>query len=35
LYDLLTVAEKLARLDAGGYAAVKQRLRLMGSKWPP
>lgn len=31
-YDLLSVDQKIAKLDAGGFAAVKQRNRLAYSK---
>lgn len=37
-YDLLTPQEKLARLDASGFGAVKERLALheaiLGVRWP-
>ena|SRR6266545_1854885 len=28
-YDALTTEQKIAKLDAGGYAAVKQRIKLL------
>jgi Spy/CpxP family protein refolding chaperone len=34
LYAALTPAQKLAKLDAGGYDAVKQRKRLKAAQAP-
>jgi len=31
-YDALTTAEKLAKLDQGGFAATKERTRLLKAK---
>lgn len=33
-YDALTTEQKLARLDAGGFKATKERLKLQTPTWP-